>query len=484
MTATVSSRPAYLDLLRERVVIFDGAMGTSVQRYNLDAAGYGGLEGSNENLVFHNPGIISEIHASFMEAGVDVLETDTFGGSLIKLEEYGLGERTYDQNRTAAELARRVADEYTTPSHPRYVAGSIGPTGLLPASEDPMLGNHRFGDVVDLFTEQVRGLADGGVDLFIIETTQDILELKAAVHAIVRLRQETGLFIPIQAQVTLDTSGRMLLGTDIAAALAVLESLPVDVVGLNCSTGPEHMREPARYLGEHSTRPVAIIPNAGLPQNVNGQAVYPLEPDQMARDLREMVTEFGVDIVGGCCGTTPEHLTELVRAIGARAASTRPSTPLPFIASMVRAVDLRQDPAPLIVGERVNTLGSRKVKRFALADDYDGMVAVAREQMEIGAHALDVCMAMTERTDEREMLRRLVKKLALNVEAPLVLDSTEADVLQASLEQFPGRAIINSVNMENGRTRIDAVLPLALAHGAAVVAMTIDDQGMAKTAER
>ena len=484
MTATVSNRPAYLDLLRERVVIFDGAMGTSVQRYNLDEAGYGGLEGSNENLVFHNPSIISEIHASFMEAGVDVLETDTFGGSLIKLEEYGLGERTYDQNRTAAELARRVANAYTTNGHPRYVAGSIGPTGLLPASEDPLLGNNRFSEVIDLFTDQVRGLADGGVDLFIIETTQDILELKAAVHAILRLRRENGLFIPIQAQVTLDTSGRMLLGTDIAAALAVLEALPVDVVGLNCSTGPEHMREPARYLGENSTRPVAIIPNAGLPQNVNGQAVYPLQPDEMARDLREMVTEFGVDIVGGCCGTTPEHLTELVRAIGARGVSTRPAAPLPFIASMVRAVDLRQNPAPLIVGERVNTLGSRKVKRLALSDDYDGMVTVAREQMEVGAHALDVCMAMTERTDEREMLRQLVKKLALNVEAPLVLDSTEADVLQASLEQFPGRAIINSVNMENGRTRIDAVLPLALAHGAAVVAMTIDEQGMAKTAER
>jgi 5-methyltetrahydrofolate--homocysteine methyltransferase len=484
MSAAVSSRPAYLNLLRERVIIFDGAMGTSVQRYDLDEAGYGGLEGSNENLVFHNPGIISEIHASFMEAGVDVLETDTFGGSLIKLEEYGLGERTYEQNRTAAELARRVADDYTTANHPRYVAGSIGPTGLLPASEDPMLGNHRFSEVVELFTDQVRGLADGGVDLFIIETTQDILELKAAVHAILRLRRESGLFIPIQAQVTLDTSGRMLLGTDIAAALSILEALPVDVVGLNCSTGPEHMREPARYLGEHSTRPVAIIPNAGLPLNVNGQAVYPLQPDQMAHDLREMVTEFGVDIVGGCCGTTPEHLTELVRAIGTRSASSRPATPLPFIASMVRAVDLRQDPAPLIVGERVNTLGSRKVKRLALADDYDGMVVVAREQMEVGAHALDVCVAMTERTDEREMLRLLVKKLALNVEAPLVLDSTEADVLQASLEQFPGRAIINSVNMENGRVRIDAVLPLALAHGAAVVAMTIDEEGMAKTAER
>ncbi|HEU5431480.1 MAG TPA: homocysteine S-methyltransferase family protein, partial [Thermomicrobiales bacterium] len=477
-------KPSFLDLVRDRVVFYDGAMGTSIQTYNLDAAGYGGIEGCNEYLVFHNPGLIEEIHASFFETGVDVVETDTFGGSRLKLEEYGLGERTYEQNRAAAELARRVADAYTTASHPRYVAGSIGPTGLLPASEDPLLGNARFGEVVKLFVDQVRGLVDGGVDVLLIETTQDLLELKAAVHAIVRGRAEGGRAVPIQAQVTLDTSGRMLLGTDIAAALAVLEALPVDVVGLNCSTGPEQMREPARYLGAWSTKPVSIIPNAGLPLNVNGQAVYPLEPDAMAFALREMVDEFGVGVVGGCCGTTPAHLAAAVREIGRRPAPARPAKPLPMIASMVRGVDLRQDPAPLIVGERVNTLGSRKVKRFALADDYDGIVEVARGQVDDGAHALDVCVAMTERSDEAETLRQLVKKLALNVEAPLVLDSTEPDVLRAALEQYPGRAIVNSVNMENGRARIEAVLPTALAHGAAVVAMTIDQEGMAKTAER
>ncbi|MFN8590869.1 MAG: methionine synthase [Thermomicrobiales bacterium] len=484
MSPQAAQPNSYLQTVRERVVIFDGAMGTSIQRYGLDAAGYGGIEGCNEYLVLHDPRLIEEIHASFLDTGVDVIETDTFGGSKLKLEEYGLGERTYEINRAAAQVARRVADDFSTHGHPRFVAGSIGPTGLLPASEDPLLGNHRFLDVVDLFIDQVRGLSEGGSDLLLIETTQDILELKAAVHAILRVREETGIVIPIQAQVTLDTAGRMLLGTDIAAALAILESLPVDIVGLNCSTGPEHMREPARYLGGHSTRPVAIIPNAGLPINVDGQAAYPLQPDDMARDLREMVESFGVGLVGGCCGTTPDHLVALVAAIGHRPASPRPARPLPFIASMVRAVDLRQDPAPLIVGERVNTLGSRKVKRLALADDYDGMVGVAREQMDVGAHALDVCVAMTERTDERDMLRRLVKTLALNVEAPLVLDSTEPDVLKDALEQFPGRAIINSINMENGRKRIDAVMPLAIAHGAAVVAMTIDEDGMAKSAAR
>ncbi|MFM9106927.1 MAG: homocysteine S-methyltransferase family protein, partial [Chloroflexota bacterium] len=284
-------RPSFMDLVRERVVIYDGAMGASILDLNLDAAGYGGIEGCNEYLVFHNPAIVENIHASFLEVGVDVLETDTFGGSRLKLDEYGLGDRTYEQNRAAAELARRVAAAFTTPSAPRYVAGSIGPTGLLPASEDPMLGNARFTEVVDLFLDQVRGLSDGGVDVFIIETTQDILELKAAVHAILQVRRETGAAIPIQAQVTLDTSGRMLLGTDIAAVLAILEALPVDVIGLNCSTGPEHMREPARYLGEFSTRPVSIIPNAGIPHTVNGRAVFPLQPDEMAAQLSGMVRE-------------------------------------------------------------------------------------------------------------------------------------------------------------------------------------------------
>lgn len=474
----------FMELVRERVVIYDGAMGASILDLNLDAAGYGGIEGCNEYLVFHNPSIIEAIHASFLEAGVDVLETDTFGGSKIKLEEYGLGERTYEQNRAAAELARNVAADFSTPNQTRYVAGSIGPTGLLPASEDPMLGNARFGEVVDLFRDQVRGLADGGADVFIIETTQDILELRAAIRAVIEDREKFGRYIPIQAQVTLDASGRMLLGTDIAAVLAILEAQPVDIIGLNCSTGPDLMREPARYLGEYSTRPVSIIPNAGIPQNVNGRAVFPLQPDELAVQLRQMVDEFGVGVVGGCCGTTPEHLRRVVEEIGHRPAPKRPAKKLPFIASMTRAVNLHQDPGPMIVGERVNTLGSRKMKRLALADDYDGMIEIARGQVDDGAHALDVCVAMTERTDERDVLRRLVKKLALNVEAPVVLDSTEADVLQESLEQYPGRAVVNSVNMENGRARIDAVMPSAIAHGAAVIAMTIDETGMAKTAER
>src|SRR6476620_6079851 len=270
-----------METVRDRVVFYDGSMGATILNMQLTAEEYGGKEGCNDYLSIVNPSIVESIHASFLEAGADVLETNPFGGSLPKLEEYGIGELTYELNRKAAELARRVADSYSTSDKPRFVAGSIGPTGLLPASEDPLLGNHRFPEVVDLFLDQIRGLVDGGSDVLIIETVQDILELKAAIHAAGQVFAEREKRIPIQASITLLTSGTMLLGTDIAAALTVLEHLPVDVVGLNCSTGPEHMREPARYLGEYSTRPVSIIPNAGIPINVNGLAQFPLEPESM-----------------------------------------------------------------------------------------------------------------------------------------------------------------------------------------------------------
>jgi 5-methyltetrahydrofolate--homocysteine methyltransferase len=473
-----------METVRDRVVFYDGSMGATILNMQLSAEQYGGKEGCNDYLSIVNPSIVEDIHASFLEVGADVLETNTFGGSLPKLEEYGIGELTYELNRKAAELARRVADTYSTADKPRFVAGSIGPTGLLPASEDPLLGNHRFPEVVDLFLDQIRGLVDGGSDVLIIETVQDILELKAAIHAAQQVFAEREKRIPIQASITLLTSGTMLLGTDIAAALTVLEHLPVDIVGLNCSTGPEHMREPARYLGEYSTRPVSIIPNAGIPINVNGLAQFPLEPESMGRQLRDMVEEFGVGIVGGCCGSSPEHVRQIVQQVQSRPAVARPIQPPATIASMIRAVTMQQEPAPLIVGERVNTQGSRKVKRFALENDFDGLVGVALNQMEEGAHAIDVCMALTERADEAETMRTLVKKLALNIEAPLMIDSTEAEVVRVALEQNPGRSIVNSINMENGRERIEAVMPHVVKHGAAVVALTIDQAGMAKTRER
>jgi 5-methyltetrahydrofolate--homocysteine methyltransferase len=500
---------AYLDALARRVLVFDGAMGTSIQRYHLSAADFGGTayEGCNDHLVLTRPDVIREIHESFLAAGVDVLETCTFQSTPRRLEEWGLLDKVRDVNVAAARLARECADKYATPDRPRFVAGSIGPTGLLPSSSDPILSNTTYEELSDQYYQQAKYLVEGGVDLLLVETAQDILEVKAALAGFERLLAELGRRVPVQAQVTLDTSGRMLLGTDIASAMTTLESLRVDVLGLNCSTGPEHMREPIRFLTEHATRPVSCIPNAGLPLNTGtGDAVYPLEPEPMATMLAEFVRDFGVRIVGGCCGTTPEHLKAVcseIDALGVRSElggqrseacsaesrvtsreSRKTRRSVPRLSSAMRAITMHQDPPPLLVGERVNSQGSRKVKRLLLADDYDGILDVAREQADSGAHVLDVCVALTERADEADQMAKVVKLLSMSVEQPLMIDSTEASVIEAALERAPGRAIINSINMENGRKRIDAVVPLAKKHGAALVALTIDEVGMAKTRER
>ena len=308
----------YLETLSQRVLVFDGAMGTSLQRLNLSAADFGGerLWGCNDYLVISKPGAVADVHDAFLAAGCDVVETCTFRSNRLTMREYGLQDQVAAINRAAARLARRSADHYATAAHPRFVAGSIGPSGMLPSADDPTLSNISFDELSEIFREQALGLIEGGCDLLLIETSQDILELKAAVHGLQRAFAESGQRLPIQAQVTLDTTGRMLLGTDIAAALATLERLPIDVVGLNCSTGPEHMREPIRYLAENSSLPVSCIPNAGLPLNVDGQAVYPLQPEPFASELSDFVTRHGVSTVGGCCGTTPEHIAQIAHRVG------------------------------------------------------------------------------------------------------------------------------------------------------------------------
>ena len=498
----------FLRALAQRVLIYDGAMGTSIQRYHLTAEDFGGktLEGCNDHLVLTRPDVIRSIHESFLAVGCDVVETCTFQSTPRRLEEWGLKEKTRDINVAAARLAREACNKYSTPDRPRFVAGSIGPTGMLPSSSDPTLSNISFDELAENFYLQAKYLVEGGVDVLLPETTQDILELKAAIAGFERLFAELGRRIPVQAQVTLDTSGRMLLGTDIASAMTTLEALPVNIIGMNCSTGPEHMREPVRYLSEHSTLPISVIPNAGLPLNTGtGDAVYPLEPGPMAENIREFVRDFGVRVVGGCCGTTPAHLEAIVKAVreqeSTKAAGATASTKLtqdagrktqevhhptvvPRVSSAMRAITIHQDPPPLLVGERVNSQGSRKIKRLLLADDYDGILDVAREQVESGAHVLDVCVALTERADEAEQMAKVVKLLSMSVETPLMIDSTEAHVIDKALQHTPGRAIVNSINMENGRQRIEAVLPIVKKYGAAVVALTIDEVGMAKTRER
>lgn len=477
----------YLDLIQKRVAIFDGAMGTSLQKQNLTAEHFGGERyvGCNDYLVLTYPQAVETVHRSFLEAGVDVLETDTFRSNRITLAEYGLQNRVLDINRAAANLARRLADEYTRKTgQMRLVAGSIGPSGKLPSMNDPELSNITFDELADVFREQARGLMEGGVDLLLIETSQDILEVKAAITGIQQAFTETGIVIPLQAQVTLDTTGRMLLGTDIAAVLAILEGMPIDAIGLNCSTGPDYMREPIRYLAEHAPVPVSCIPNAGLPLNVDGQAVYPLEPEPFATALSEYVDKFGVSIVGGCCGTTPEHLRKLVEKIDAHPASHRPIFSLPKLASATQAVSMVQEPAPFLIGERLNTQGSARFKKMILAEDFEGALEIARQQVEAGAHGLDLCTALTERSDEGELMRRLIKTLAPTVRVPFVIDTTEPDVMEIALKTAPGRCLLNSVNLEAGAAKAIRILQLAKMYNAAVIALTIDEQGMAKTAQR
>ena len=476
----------YLEMLSRRVLIFDGAVGTNLQAMDPTPAQFGGaaLEGWVDGLVLHSPDLVERLHRSFLEVGADVIETCTFQATPLRLAEWGAGERARELNEKAARLARRLADEHSTAEQPRFVAGSMGPSGYLPASSDPSLGRITFGELVAAFREQAEGLLDGGSDLLIIETSQDILEVKAEIFAAREAFESTGRHVPIQAQATLDVSGRMLLGTDIAAVLAILESLRVDVVGLNCSTGPEYMREPIRYLAENTRLPISCIPNAGLPINVGGRAHYPMQPDPMADQLEEFVRDLGINVVGGCCGTTPAHIADLVSRVGGATPVSRDVQERPRLASSIRATDLDQVPKPLLIGERVNAQGSRKIKELLIADDYDGIVRVALGQVEGGAHALDVCVALTERSDEGDQMSTAVKALQQAIEAPLVFDSTDALVIRRALEAYPGRGIVNSVNLENGRARCEAVLPLVRDHGQCVIALTIDEQGMARTRER
>src|SRR5918992_145590 len=418
-------------------------MGATLEQFELTSEDYGGLEGKcHEALVLHRPDVIQGVHESMLEAGAEVVETDTFQGSRLKLEEWGLDDHT--------------------------------------------LGKITFGELVEVFTEQAQGLVEGGADLIIIETAQDILEVKAAVFGAREAFKLTGRTLPIQTSVSLlPNGGKMLLGTDIQAVLTTLTALDVDVIGLNCSTGPEDMRDAIRYLGEFSPLPIHCIPNAGLPlQGPDGETIFPEEPDPLAGTLQEFVERYGISIVGGCCGTTPDHIRAIVDRVGGREARPRPERAPTLVSSMMTATPLVQEPRPTLVGERVNSQGSRKAKELLLADDYDGLVQIAEDQVTGGAHVLDVCVAPTERQDEDVQMREVVKRIALSQPAPIQVDSTEPEVIRAALEQIPGRAIVNSINLEAGRDKLDTVVPLAKAHGAALIALTIDEVGMAKTAER
>jgi 5-methyltetrahydrofolate--homocysteine methyltransferase len=478
---------SYLEALAERVLVFDGAMGTELMAMELSHDDFGGAayHGCNEALVLTRPDLVRRIHDAYLAAGADVVETDSFTASRLKLDEYGLGAKTAEINFDAARIARAACDAVATEEKPRFVAGALGPTGMLISSSDPTLSKITFDELAALYGEQAQHLVEGGVDLLLIETSQDLLEMKAAIAGITRAFDRGLRRVPIQAQATLDVSGRMLLGTDIRAVTATLDALAIDVIGLNCSTGPTHMRDAVRYLVENSRCFVAVIPNAGLPlMGPKGETIYPERPEEMSRELAAFVHDFGVNAIGGCCGTTPAHIAAFVAAVAGKVGRTPERKDAQFAASSMTATALKQDGSPLLVGERINAQGSRRIKRLLLEENYDEIVLVAREQVEGGAHVLDLCTALTERVDEDGQMATIVKKLAQSVETPLMIDSTEAKVIEAALKIYAGRAIVNSVNLENGRAKLDSVLALVKESGAAVVALTIDETGMAKTAER
>ncbi len=474
------------------VLVFDGATGTSLQEMNLTAEDFGGaaLEGCNENLVFTRPDAVQAVHRQFLEVGCDVIETDTFGAASIVLAEYGLEDQAFAINRRAAELAREMAAAYSTPEKPRFVAGSMGPTTKLPT-----LGHIDFDTMKASFREQAAGLIAGDVDLFIVETCQDVLQIKAALQGIEEAFSAAGERRPLMVSVTMETTGTMLVGSDIAAVVAILEPFPIDVLGLNCATGPEQMKEHIRYLSQHSPFVVSCIPNAGLPENIGGVAHYRLTPTEMRMQLMHFVEDLGVQVIGGCCGTTPAH----IGALADLAADLKPAPrevrlprqrlerpPLhyePAVASIYGVTPYFQDNSFLIIGERLNASGSKKVRELLNAEDWDGLVAVARGQVKENAHVLDVNVDYVGRDGVKDM-HDLVSRLVTNVNLPLMLDSTEWQKMEAGLKVAGGKCILNSTNYEDGDERFFKVLELARDYGAGVVVGTIDEEGMARTAER
>ncbi|MGP0108359.1 MAG: methionine synthase [Acidimicrobiales bacterium] len=480
---TVETNPSsYLQAVAERVVIFDGAMGTNLQLAELTAEDFGGpdLEGCNELLVVSRPDAVDRVHRSFFEVGCDVVETDTFGAFAPVLAEYGQAHRVRELNQAAAALARGAADDFSTPDRPRWVAGSIGP-----GTKFPTLGQIRYAELRDAYEEQAAALIEGGVDLIVIETVFDLLQAKSAINGARRAMRSAGRHLPIQAQVTVELTGTMLPGTEIGAALCALQAMDVDVIGLNCATGPAEMFEPLRHLTGHATLPVACLPNAGLPSVVDGAMHYDLQPSQLAEFHRQFVSELGVSVIGGCCGTTPDHLAAVVGACADLVPAPRHAEPEYGAASIYTQVPFTQDTSFLVIGERTNANGSKKFREAMLAGDWDTCVAMAREQVKEGSHLIDVCVDYTGADGVSDM-QEVASRFATQSTAPLVVDSTEAPVVETALSWIGGRAVINSVNLEEGDgegTRLDSFLTLAKEFGAAVVCTCIDTEGQARTAD-
>jgi 5-methyltetrahydrofolate--homocysteine methyltransferase len=470
---------SFLDILKERIVVFDGAMGTNLQVQNLTLEDFGGLrfEGCNENLLVTRPDAVENVHVAFLDVGCDVIETNSFNGTPVDFAEYDIADKAYDMNVLAASLAKRVAVDYSTKAKPRWVAGSMGPGRKLPT-----LGHITFADLRAAYAEQVRGLLDGGVDLLIVETCQDLLQTKAALAAIFRHFEKNRVRVPVIAQVTIEVFGTMLNGTEIGAALTALAPFPIDVIGMNCGTGPRHMTESIRYLCENAPLPVSVLPNAGLPSVVDGKMHYDETPETFTKQVIHFASDFGVNVVGGCCGTTPAHLKLVAEAMQRITPKSRDAKLVPAASSIYFQQPYVQDASFLIVGERVNASGSKKMRDLLNAENWDGLVALAKEQEREGAHVLDVNVDFVGRNGEKDM-HELASRLVTNIKLPLMFDSTEWEKMEAGLQHAGGKSILNSTNYEDGVPRFSKVIHLAKHYGASVVIGTIDEEGMARTAD-
>ncbi|NNN00471.1 MAG: methionine synthase [Acidimicrobiaceae bacterium] len=472
----------YLSALNERVLIFDGATGTNLQLQDLNANDFGGpdFEGCNEILTITKPESIELLHRSFLDVGVDVIETDSFGSFSVVLAEYGIPDRAHELALASAQIARRMADDYSSADSPRFVAGSMGP-----GTKFPTLGQITYDDLSASYEELAYALLEGGVDLLLVETMFDLLSGKAAIAACHRAMARHGRIVPIQAQVTIELTGRMLPGTEIGAAITALSTLGVDIIGLNCATGPVEMYEPLRQLSETAPMPLSCLPNAGLPSVVDGRMHYDLTPEGLAEHLSRFVSEFGVQVVGGCCGTTPDHLARVVDSIRPLHVATRHARLEPAVASIYSATPYEQDRSVLLVGERTNANGSKKFREAMLQGDWDTCVSIGRDQIREGAHILDVCVDYTGANGVSDM-NEIMSRLATQASVPIMVDTTETAVARQALTWLGGKAILNSVNLEEGDgpgTRLDGFLSLAAEFGAAVVATCIDEEGQARSAD-
>jgi 5-methyltetrahydrofolate--homocysteine methyltransferase len=478
----------YLNRDEKPLIIFDGGTGTSFQNLNLTADDFGGkeLEGCNENLVLSSPRVVEKVHNSFLEAGCHVIETNTFGASSIVLDEYSIANKAYEINKNAAIIAKKAAAKYSTIDKPRFVAGSIGPTTKLPT-----LGHIDFDELKESYKEQIYGLIDGGVDLLLIETCQDVLQIKSALLASKEILDSKNIDIPVMVSITMETTGTMLVGSDIASALTILEPFNIDILGLNCATGPEQMKEHIKYLSENSPFAISCIPNAGLPENIGGVAHYRLKPIELKMQLMNFIYDFNVQLIGGCCGTTPEHIKYLSSIIDEiiynessnKKGKNNSSGFIPSASSIYNSVPYKQDNSILIVGERLNASGSKKVRELLNNDDWDGLVSIAKQQQKENAHVLDVNVDYVGRDGVKDM-KEITSRLVTNINLPLMIDSTDADKMESGLKSAGGKCIINSTNYEDGDERFDQVLNLALGYGSGLVVGTIDEDGMARDSEK